>query len=211
MQRKGKIIRIILSSVENHDDDANTDVSHHTYLYMHMGMTGRISTPHQAIPTLKSLEKSTSITEVTSVGETQSTYPPPHTHVILTATHNQYQVAFSDPRRFGGISLVRIKTSTHNNDNNIQEMTVSSSLHQQWLEFAPDLLEGCSISPTNTKESHDDPYTQLIGKSNNINIIQVIKYYNHQICFQPMTILLIVLPQARDIPPYHLPPMSLNP
>ena len=47
---------------------------------------------------------------------------------------------------------------------------------------------------------------------NNINFIQVTKYYNHQFCFQPMTILLIFLPQARDIlPPYYLPPMSLNP
>lgn len=53
---------------------------------MHMGMTGRISTP-ACIPNLESLKN--------------DTYPPPHTHLILSS--DKYEAAFSDPRRFGAV------------------------------------------------------------------------------------------------------------
>ena len=149
VQRKGKLLRLILRPHAESAADAldGKKLEPVVFLYMHMGMTGRISTPAQPIPTLTSLTS-------------DSSYPPAHTHVILTATHNQYQVAFSDPRRFGAVSLM----------NHLSQQTVCP-LHQQWIHFAPDILEG-HVPPPDThmdipllQSSPTDPYLQLIGKT----------------------------------------------
>jgi formamidopyrimidine-DNA glycosylase len=102
------------------------------HLYFHMGMTGRISCPDN-IPSLESLT-------------TSESFPPPHTHLILkvkrkssssksghgscgyttldsTSNHNDDLscIAFSDPRRFGAVSL-------------------GEPLSVQWDELAEDAL-----------------------------------------------------------------------
>lgn len=105
--RKGKVICIVLSRQEmtNNDDGDNEevkinvdDVDNDTqltgqestiFLSLHMGMTGRISSS-AIMPQLESLSSN-------------DTYPPPHTHLILRATYNGAEVAFSDPRRFGSV------------------------------------------------------------------------------------------------------------
>ena len=58
------------------------------YLYLHMGMTGRISTK-QHVPILESL--------------TETEYPPPHTY--LTFKTDSAEASFSDPRKFGSVTL----------------------------------------------------------------------------------------------------------
>ena len=88
------------------------------HLYFHMGMTGRISTP-QHIPKLESLSDNDS-------------YPPPHTHLILKS--KTYEIAYSDPRKFGAVCLVN-----HNND------TSTSNLEKQWGEFAMDALDAVKV------------------------------------------------------------------
>ena len=70
VRRKGKLLSVDLSSNKR--------------LFIHMGMTGRISTP-TTVPKLESL--------------TDSDYPPPHTHLTIKA--NSKEFSFSDPRRFG--------------------------------------------------------------------------------------------------------------
>lgn len=81
LERKGKLIRVLLKTLEDHDKVS--------FLYFHMGMTGRISTPDN-IPSLESLTDN-------------DTYPPPHTHLILKS--NGHEISFSDPRKFGGVCL----------------------------------------------------------------------------------------------------------
>ena len=103
-----------------------------------MGMTGRISN-QDYIPFLESLSD-------------KDSYPPPHTHLILkTIKRNRnpvnneskslYQVAFSDPRRFGAVSFGR-----------------DSPLHEQWETLAMDAMDplamtSCTLAPfvNNTK------------------------------------------------------------
>lgn len=75
--RKGKLIAMVLQK------DAVTK-----YLLIHMGMTGRISTPDY-VPQLESL----------AVND----YPPPHTYIKFTS--GTYEASFSDPRKFGSILL----------------------------------------------------------------------------------------------------------
>ena len=81
VERKGKLLRLVLCPQKG------SNSSH--YLYLHMGMTGRISTPEN-IPSLESLAST-------------DTFPPPHTHLILSM--DEKQVAYSDPRKFGAISF----------------------------------------------------------------------------------------------------------
>ena len=72
-------------------DDNNTSITGNEpvlYLSLHMGMTGRISSPTH-IPELVELKN-------------DSTYPPPHTHLIIKSSNGE-EAAFSDPRRFGSV------------------------------------------------------------------------------------------------------------
>jgi len=108
--RKGKVLCIILEkqnaicsaekkkggkgakseAKDSSEDDETTPITGQEkvlYLSLHMGMTGRMSSPDH-VPRLESLSENDS-------------YPPPHTHLILTS--NGEQAAFSDPRRFGSV------------------------------------------------------------------------------------------------------------
>ena len=109
--RKGKLICIILqkdtkfstkkkrrsttksksiAKDKSEDDDTVSITGNEPVLYLslHMGMTGRISSPTH-IPELVELKN-------------DSTYPPPHTHLIIKSSNGE-EAAFSDPRRFGSV------------------------------------------------------------------------------------------------------------
>ena len=98
VERKGKLLRLVLQRT---DKKAENGIC----LYLHMGMTGLISTPDD-IPSLKSVAAS-------------ETFPPPHTHLIFKVDNEQ--VAYSDSRRFGGVSF-------------------GEPLSAKWEEFAQDAL-----------------------------------------------------------------------
>lgn len=99
VERKGKLLRMVL------DQSDSKNGMEQIHLYLHMGMTGRIST-HDVIPSLESLTDT-------------ETFPPPYTYLILKS--NGEKVAYSDPRKFGGICL-------------------GEPLKTQWNEFAVDAL-----------------------------------------------------------------------
>ncbi|KAL7525729.1 hypothetical protein ACHAXR_001132, partial [Thalassiosira sp. AJA248-18] len=77
------------TSGDNNDETkiAITGKESMLYLSLHMGMTGRISSPEH-VPGLESLSK-------------DDAYPPPHTHLVIKS--NGEEASFSDPRRFGSV------------------------------------------------------------------------------------------------------------
>ena len=79
VHRKGKLLRVELEC-KGRDD---------RHLYLHMGMTGRVSCPGRVMK-LESLKG-------------DCAYPPPHTHLILKS--NGHEASYSDPRRFGKVVL----------------------------------------------------------------------------------------------------------
>lgn len=87
--RKGKLICMVLK--EREKTKGKKENGNHTakYLFLHMGMTGRISNPN-CIPKLKEL----SDTDI---------YPPPYTYLRLVAGPNE--ACFSDPRKFGAVYM----------------------------------------------------------------------------------------------------------
>jgi formamidopyrimidine-DNA glycosylase len=84
VQRKGKLICMILSCI-----DIKRNNSNQWYLFLHMGMTGRISTPNH-IPRLESLN-------------CEENYPPKHTYLVFSCETRE--ASFSDPRKFGSVIL----------------------------------------------------------------------------------------------------------
>jgi formamidopyrimidine-DNA glycosylase len=99
--RKGKLICLVLKEKKEkgnnnnnnnnigNNKNKNNNIAATKYMFLHMGMTGRISTPDH-IPKLKEL-KDTDI------------YPPPYTYIRLVAGPNE--ASFSDPRKFGSMYL----------------------------------------------------------------------------------------------------------
>ena len=87
--RKGKLICMVLNGKKRTKGKKQRENCAAKYLFLHMGMTGRISSP-QCIPKLKEL----SDTDI---------YPPPYTYLRLVAGSSQ--ACFSDPRKFGSIYL----------------------------------------------------------------------------------------------------------
>ena len=102
--RKGKLICLVLKGKKGKFNNSNNNTNGNNkkkkknenknvagtkYMFLHMGMTGRISTPDH-IPKLKEL-KDTDI------------YPPPYTYIRLVAGPNE--ASFSDPRKFGSMYL----------------------------------------------------------------------------------------------------------
>eukprot|EP00970_Alexandrium_tamarense_P004750 scaffold785_cov216-Alexandrium_tamarense.AAC.3 len=103
--RKGKVLCIVLKkqtqsaaaerATKRRRTNGDTDSCNITgneptiYLSLHMGMTGRISSPGN-VPSLESLSEC-------------DEYPPPHTHMIIKSTESE--ACFSDPRRFGSASV----------------------------------------------------------------------------------------------------------
>jgi len=138
--RKGKLICIILQkdtksssskkrrsikSKSTKDKPADDDTVLITgnepvlYLSLHMGMTGRISSPTH-IPELVELKN-------------DSTYPPPHTHLIIKSSNGE-EAAFSDPRRFGSVLV----------DIGEDKETICEDDIPGFKELAPDALESSS-------------------------------------------------------------------
>jgi formamidopyrimidine-DNA glycosylase len=94
--RKGKLICLVLKKGKkcnntngNGKNNKNNNTATTKYMFLHMGMTGRISTPAH-IPKLKELVD----TDI---------YPPPYTYIRLIAGPNE--ASFSDPRKFGSMYL----------------------------------------------------------------------------------------------------------
>lgn len=87
--RKGKLICMLLKEKRKTKGNIKKENPATKYLFLHMGMTGRISNP-ECIPKLKEL----SDTEI---------YPPPYTYLRLVAGPNE--ACYSDPRKFGGVYL----------------------------------------------------------------------------------------------------------
>jgi formamidopyrimidine-DNA glycosylase len=81
--RRGKLICMVLESESSSNDNTQC------YLYVHMGMTGRISTMDY-VPNLQELKK-------------DADYPPPHTYLKFSS--GDQEACFSDPRKFGSILL----------------------------------------------------------------------------------------------------------
>jgi formamidopyrimidine-DNA glycosylase len=79
--RKGKLLCMVLESSEK-------TITNH-FLFLHMGMTGRISTPDHSL----ALESLSATAE----------FPPPHTHLKFRTL--EVEVCFSDPRKFGSVQL----------------------------------------------------------------------------------------------------------
>jgi len=102
------------------------------YLSLHMGMTGRISSPNN-VPSLESLSGN-------------DAYPPPHTHLIIRS--NGKEAAFSDPRRFGSV-LVNV------GDNDAT--TWSSNSIPTFQDIAPDALHLSEAHCTMLKSTTFDP------------------------------------------------------
>jgi formamidopyrimidine-DNA glycosylase len=100
--RKGKLICMVLRAMSGGDEGAPTKKSKSNassapdaelkYLYLHMGMTGRIAAPGRACRFLEGVKD-----------DDGTVFPPSHTYLVLKA--GQYQVAFADPRKFGSASL----------------------------------------------------------------------------------------------------------
>jgi formamidopyrimidine-DNA glycosylase len=93
VERKGKQLCMILDCVKPIEVDG--EKHKRVYLFIHMGMTGRISTPGD-VPALESLEAS-------------DEYPPPHTYLNWSVVDSKKNViaeaSFSDPRKFGSVEL----------------------------------------------------------------------------------------------------------
>jgi formamidopyrimidine-DNA glycosylase len=87
--RKGKLICMLLKEKRRTKGNIKEENRATKYLFLHMGMTGRISNP-ECIPKLKEL----SDTEI---------YPPPYTYLRLVAGPNE--ASYSDPRKFGAVYL----------------------------------------------------------------------------------------------------------
>lgn len=131
--RKGKVLCVVLEKTRSgtttaKEDEISTIIEEADItgkeatilLSLHMGMTGRISSPDN-IPKLESLSD-------------ECSYPPPHTHLIINSPNGQ-QACFSDPRRFGSVFV----HGYYCQRNNIDEGCIPA-----FQELAPDALAACA-------------------------------------------------------------------
>ena len=82
VKRKGKLLCLILDLPEENS-------ARDRFLFLHMGMTGRITNKQNSLRLMS--------------GTTSSEYPPAHTHMRLRTGCKE--VCFSDPRKFGSAVL----------------------------------------------------------------------------------------------------------
>lgn len=134
--RKGKVLCVVLKKragktplqdeiIEEADDITGNEAT--ILLSLHMGMTGRLSSPNH-IPKLESLS-----------GE--CSYPPPHTHLIINSANGQ-QACFSDPRRFGSVFV-------HSYQDGQNTTTIDEQYIPAFQELAPDALTASSAQISN--------------------------------------------------------------
>ena len=165
--RKGKVLCVVLekrstsnnkataavAKTTRHDNNATTDQTNDNnedsiitgneatiLLSLHMGMTGRISSPKH-IPKLESLTD-------------ECSYPPPHTHLIIkSGKEEEEEACFSDPRRFGSVFVHGY------DDNSINEACIPA-----FQELAPDALH----ATMHTDSNHNDIVTKLTNQRKGI-------------------------------------------
>jgi formamidopyrimidine-DNA glycosylase len=101
--RKGKLLCMVLQRVESKSDknasmksESKTRSSSTKYLFLHMGMTGRIAAPGVACKFAEGPSNDGSV------------FPPPYTYLLLRS--GSHQVAFADSRKFGS-ALLRDSTA----------------------------------------------------------------------------------------------------
>ena len=137
ISRRGKLIAMTLVQ-----KDATSDSAVGTkFLMVHMGMTGRISTP-EVVPELKEVKA--------------SEYPPPH--VYLKFTSGSKEASFSDPRKFGSILLA----------NSLEDL--ESLAPDAWMdvhdESKPALIEKLTNQPMGIKAMLLDQRRVVAGVGN---------------------------------------------
>lgn len=99
VERKGKLICMHISRRCDASDGTslNNCAGGQYYLFLHMGMTGRICTSNARQLSLETSKKKSS--EDTS----PDPFPPPHAHFLFRV--GSYEASFSDPRKFGSVKL----------------------------------------------------------------------------------------------------------
>jgi formamidopyrimidine-DNA glycosylase len=107
VMRKGKLLCMVLEILQNDslpatgaagvesvvsksDNDSTTATITTKYLFLHMGMTGRVTAPGR-------------VTVLENVKDDGSVFPPPYSYLMLQTNH--YPVALSDPRKFSSLEL----------------------------------------------------------------------------------------------------------
>lgn len=143
--RKGKLICMIM-------EPTNTSITTKLYLFLHMGMTGRISTPNY-VPKLESLKD--------GAEGGNGTLVPPYTFLKFTA--GEAQAFFSDPRKFGAVTLNRSSLD----DGGFGELAPDA------LEFARSLTQrGCPAKESNeTTDAEPNALQGLVGQTTGIKTI----------------------------------------
>ncbi|KAI2493688.1 formamidopyrimidine-DNA glycosylase [Fragilaria crotonensis] len=137
VQRKGKLMCMILQGVGGKDKSTNTKLECF-YLFLHMGMTGRISTPNRVL-TLKSMERSRDDNDNDDDDEVEE-YPPKHTFIKFQC--GSHEACFSDPRRFGWVAF-------------------KASLESGFGELAPDALSVLTGSSSTATADTDTATTTV--------------------------------------------------
>lgn len=90
VRRKGKLLCMVLEKNAAAPDDSSIPNTTTKYLYLHMGMTGRVTAPGR-------------ITVLENVKDDGSVFPPPYTYLMMQV--EDYPVAFCDPRKFSVCQL----------------------------------------------------------------------------------------------------------
>jgi len=152
----------------NENDNNNPIITGHEsklYLSLHMGMTGRISSPHH-VPSLESLSE-------------DDTYPPPHTHLILRSSNGE-EAAFSDPRRFGSVLVdVGVDDDDHGDgeDQNQALMVDEEVSIPTFRDIAQDALESskaycAAMKLSKAKTPHSDSDTNTRQQHQQLTIVE---------------------------------------
>jgi formamidopyrimidine-DNA glycosylase len=93
--RKGKqlcmVLEQLLTTTTNNNKKKKKSTTATKYLYLHMGMTGRVVSPGR-------------MCVLENVKDDGSVFPPKYTYLLMQTTEN-YPVAFADPRKFGSCEL----------------------------------------------------------------------------------------------------------
>lgn len=94
IERRGKLICMVLAPTDKSKKTATSNQDRLRYLYVHMGMTGSITTP----------ERVPCFGHVDSRWEAPEEYPPRFSYLQFSTP--SADACFSDPRKFGYVSLV---------------------------------------------------------------------------------------------------------
>lgn len=149
---KAKVV-VTNAGIKQANNDMITGNEATLLISLHMGMTGRISSPNH-IPKLESLS------------DEGISYPPPHTHLIIksssspTNNNEQLQACFSDPRRFGSVFVQKYDGQTNSNNDFDEEFI------PVFNELAPDALLA-----TGHSTNHDLIVNKLINLKRSIKAI----------------------------------------